>query len=86
MKKKVISLICVAILLIVLFVPFGRNVYDDGGSVKITALTYSVVKWKKLAHYMNEDGSYSGGFYEKTSIYLFPDNFKDLDDLWNIRH
>ena len=88
MKKtsKILCLICAVVLLAVLFVPFSVAHYDDGGTVKITALTYSVVKWNKLEHYLNEDGTSYGGRHENTCVYLFPNNFKDLDELWDIRH
>lgn len=93
-KAKLICAVCAVILisvltvslLTVLLVPFNVSRYDDGGSIKITALTYSVVKWSKLEIYQNEDGSTSGGRYENTCIYLFPDNFKSLNELWMIRH
>jgi hypothetical protein len=86
MKKRICCLICAAALLVVLFVPFHVSRYDDGGSVKVTALTYSVVKWKRHEIHWNEDGTSYGGFYENTCVYLFPNNFKNLSDLWEIRH
>ena len=85
MKKKVFCIIC-AILLLVLLVPFNISQYDDGGTVQITSLTYSIVMWNKLDIHLNEDGSTSGGFYENTCIYLFPNNFKKLSELWELRH
>ena len=86
MKKKILCMICAAAILIVLFVPFSVSHYDDGGTVKITSLTYSIVIWNKLDIHLNEDGTTSGGFYENTCVYLFPNNFKRLSELWEIRH
>ena len=90
MKKtsKIICLICAVVLLAVLFVPFSVNYYEDGGTVKITALTYSVVKWEKLmGGPIGEDGvMLYMETYENTCVYLFPNNFKALDELWVIRH
>ena len=93
-KTKLICALCAVILLFVLtvslltvlLVPFNVSQYDDGGTVKITSLTYSVVMWNRLEIRLNEDGSTSGGLYENTCVYFFPDNFKDLSDLWEIRH
>ena len=86
MKKKTLCLICAVVLLVVLFLPFRVTRYDDGGSVQITALTYSIVKWNRPELYLNDDGTSRGGRYENTCVYLFPNNFKNLDELWDIRH
>ena len=86
MNKRILCLICAAAILAVLFIPFDVAHYDDGGTVKITALTYSVVMWNKLELYLNEDGTTSVGRYESTCIYLFPNNHKNLSELWKIRH
>ena len=93
-KAKLICAICAVFLvciltvslLTILLVPFSFNQYDDGGTVKITSLTYSVVMWNRLEIRLNEDGSTSGGRYENTCVYFFPDNFKSLEDLWALRH
>ena len=85
MKKKGICLLC-AIMLVVLLVPFNFAQYDDGGTVKITSLTYTIVIWNKLEITLNEDGTISDGKHQNTCIYLFPNNFKKLGELWEIRH
>lgn len=85
-KTKLICLICAVALVAVLFVPFHVAHYDDGGTVKVTALTYSVVKWNKLELHLNRDGTTYGGRYENTCVYLFPNNFKSPSELWEIRH
>jgi hypothetical protein len=86
MKKKSLCLICAAVLLVVLFLPFRVTRYDDGGSVQITALAYSIVKWNRPELYLNDDGTSRGGRHENTCVYLFPNNLKDLKELWEIRH
>lgn len=83
-KNLLIAIIAIA-LVIILFVPFGYTSYDDGGTVKFTSLTYSVVVWHRY------ESDWSSGemeleLYENTCFYLFPDNFKSLDELWEIRH
>ena len=88
MKKrtKTLCFICAIILLAVLFVPFRITHYEDGGTIRYDALTYSVVKWEKLMGYLDENGEAYIEKHENTCFYLFPNNFQDLDDLWDIRH
>jgi hypothetical protein len=75
MKKRTMILVIVAVVLVILFVPIPSGTYKDGGSKAYTALTYKIVEWKRFV------GKYNNK-YEKTSIYLFPDNFKFIDELW----
>ncbi len=84
-NKKLLTTIIALALIIVLFVPFGYRSYDDGGTVRFTSLTYSVVKWKRYV------SDWSGGEmqleqYENTCFYVFPHNFRSLDELWEIKH
>jgi len=72
-KKKLWIPLLVLALAVVLFVPIPRGVYRDGGTREYAALTYKLVDWNRL---------YRGGVYEKTRLYLFPDNFKSVDTLW----
>ncbi len=89
MDKKINNRLLAAIialaLIIVLFVPFGYASYDDGGTVRFTSLTYSVVKWKRYVSDWST-GEMQLGQYENTCFYLFPDNFRSLDELWEIKH
>lgn len=87
MKKKTIGIIsaCVAVILLVLFLPIPMGIYNDGGTREYAALTYKIVVWNRIQAEMNEDGS--GGdihFYHKTSVFWFPDNNKSIDELWKI--
>lgn len=84
-NKKLLTLIIALALVIVLFVPFGYASYDDGGTVRFTSLTYTVVKWNRY------ESDWSSGemeleLYQNTCFYIFPHNFKSLDELWEIRH
>lgn len=83
--KKLLTLIIALALVIVLLVPFGYASYEDGGTVRFTSLTYSVVKWNR---YISDwsSGEMKLDLYQNTSFYLLPDNFKSLDELWEIRH
>ena len=77
MKKQtkfIISAILVFILL-VLFVPVPTGTYKDGGTRMYTALTYKIVRWSVLL---------DNAKYKKTSVFLFPDNFRTYEELWNI--
>ena len=85
--RKAIGIIstCVAITLLVLFLPIPKGTLNDGGTRVYSALTYKIVAWNKIQVELNEDGS--GGetnFYRKTSVYWFPDNYKSIDKLWEI--
>ena len=84
-NKKLLAVIIVIALIIVLFVPFGYASYDDGGTVRFTSLTYSVVKWNRFVSDWST-GEMKLDKYENTCFYLFPDNFKSIDDLWEIKH
>ncbi|MBQ7411465.1 MAG: hypothetical protein IJW10_00965 [Clostridia bacterium] len=78
-KKLKIFFICLAVfVLIVLFTPFIVLHYDDGGTTTYFALTYKIVDWKKDLDYPDVE--------QRTRIYFFPDNLKDLDELWEIKH
>lgn len=46
MKKK--TWIVLIILLLILFIPIPSGTYKDGGTRVYTALTYKIVKWKRL--------------------------------------
>lgn len=72
MKKKI--WIVLIIILFVLFIPIPSGTYKDGGTRAYTALTYKIVKWKRL---QDEEG-----LYEKTRVYPFPLNFKSIGSLW----
>lgn len=79
-KKLVAVCVTAAVILAVLFMPFVRDTYDDGGTVTYSALTYKIVKWKKLAG--SDKGNGANVRYEKTSLFFFPENYKTLDELW----
>ena len=85
MDKRLLTFIIVIALVIVLFVPFGYQTYDDGGTVRLTSLTYTVVIWNRFVSDWST-GEMQLQKYENTCLYLFPDNFKSLDELWEIRH
>lgn len=72
MKKK--TWLILIVLLLILLIPIPSGTYKDGGTRAYTALTYKIVKWKRLVD--------TGGFYEKTRFYPFPQNFKSIGSLW----
>ena len=84
-NNRLLAVIIVLALVIVFFVPFGYRSYDDGGTQKFTSLTYAVVKWNKFESDWSS-GEMKLDKYENTSFYIFPDNFKSIDELWEIRH
>ncbi|MBO4819826.1 MAG: PQQ-like beta-propeller repeat protein [Firmicutes bacterium] len=70
-RKFIISLIAV---LLILFVPIPIGQYKDGGTKDYLSFTYRIVAWNRLL----EDGS----IFQKTSVYWFPENYKDIGSLW----
>jgi len=74
-SKKIWIPIAVLVLLAVLFVPVSIGALDDGGTRVYSALTYKVVKWNRL------DGLVR---VRKTNVYWFPNNFKSIDELWEM--
>lgn len=84
-NKKLLTVIIVIALIIVLFIPFGYASYDDGGTVRFTSLTYSVVKWNRYVSDWST-GEMKLDLYQNTCFYLFPDNFKSLNELWELKH
>ena len=85
MKKKVIAIAAAVAILLVLFLPIPRGTCEDGGTRVYSALTYKIVVWNRLVSEAGQDDS-SGAVsrYHKTSVFLFPDNFKSIDELWKI--
>ena len=87
MKKKIllISVIAAVALILVLFLPIPRSAYDDGGTRVYTTLTYKIVKWHRMLSVYGEDGVIARiDIYDDTAVYWFPDNFKQLDELWEV--
>ena len=78
-RRTVIILVAVALLL---FLPIPSPAANDGGTVEFRAMTYTVVKWRRLLPSHQENGE--SDVYKKTSVYWFPHNFKDIDDLWEL--
>jgi len=78
MKKLIITISIILLILLILFVPLPSGMYKDGGTKEYSALTYKIVKWHKI------DNRYDSGYYTKTSIYWFPDNFKSIGELWDV--
>ena len=76
MKKKLWIPIVIVVLLAILVTPIPTGRYKDGGTREYKALTYKIVKWRRS----------TGGdiVYDKTRAYFFPDNFKSIDDLWQV--
>ncbi len=84
MKKRIMTGIIIAVLL-VLFLPVQKRTYEDGGTRDYCALTYRIVVWNKQMIRQNKNGSGREPYtYHETSVFWIPDNFKSIDELWNI--
>ena len=79
--KKIKRSIIVVLIVLALFLPIPTGLYDDGGTREYSALTYTIVDWNKMIY---NDANDSIEIYENTSVYWFPDNFKSIDELWEI--
>lgn len=86
MKKRIIiSLIIFLAVSLILFVPLPTGNLDDGGTTIYSALTYTIVNWKRYETEIDENGNMVGvEMYENTSVYWFPDNMKSISELWEI--
>ena len=84
-NRTLLTAIIAISLVIVLFVPFGYQTYDDGGTVRITSLTYTIVIWNRFVSDWST-GEMQLQKYENTCFYLFPHNFEPLGDLWELKH
>lgn len=73
MKKKLWIPIILLAVLAILFIPVPSGVYEDGGTREYTALTYKIVDWNRIT---------GRDTYSKTKLYIIPDNFKTIDELW----
>lgn len=79
-KYAITLLVC---LLAVLLIPFRMESYNDGGTTQLTSLTYTVVNWSRFTG-APDDGAIQP--HQNTCVYLFPYNFKSLEELWEIEH
>ncbi len=70
MKRKNIRLLIILGIVVILLFPI-RNVYKDGGTTTYTSLTYKIIKWNSM---IPVDEIKTG-----IEIYLFPNNFHDLE-------
>lgn len=81
-KKKMLLII---LLVILLFFPLPTAMMDDGGTNIYSALTYKIVAWNRVYTVYGEDGNISHlEKYDKVSVYFFPTNFKNYEQLWEI--
>ena len=72
MKKKIWLPILIVFILAVFFVPVPTGIHKDGGTREYTALTYKIVDWNRNSSNLS---------YDKTRVYIFPNNFKSIDKL-----
>lgn len=84
-SKFVMRAILAALLL---FFPVPLAVHDDGGTREYIACIYKIVKWNRLVSVYNHDGIAMERIdvYSNIDIYWFPNNFKSIDELWEMKH
>ncbi len=84
-RKNVLK--TVLIIMLVLIIPIPSAQYKDGGTRTFDALSYRIVKWRRIVP--SELSAYEhphiqNGELHMTSVYLFPLNFiRPLDDLFD---
>ena len=81
MKKRSVFSIIVLIIFLLLFLPIPKASYDDGGTREFDALGYKIVVWNRI---VDEEEQEDIGIYHHTSLYWFPDNQKDIGELWEM--
>ena len=84
MKKLMIKIAVTVIILLILFIPIPHGTYKDGGTKDYSALTYRIVVWNRINAEIDEGNNVKKVTYHKTSVFWFPDNFKSIDELWEI--
>jgi len=67
MKKKIITIICLVLVALVLLVPIPLR-YKDGGTVKYSALLYSVTNVHSIITQYGADGEYVDGYEVGTIV------------------
>lgn len=67
MKKKIITIICLVLIALVLLVPIPVH-YKDGGTVKYSALLYSVTNVHSIVTQYVADGEYKNGYKVGTIV------------------
>ena len=83
MKKRKTILVFLMILLLAWPYPFPKKIqYLDGGTTEIVSLTYKIVWWNRLIEYEENDPK-KANLNHTTVLYLFPNNFKDIETLWD---
>ncbi len=83
MKKRIAIILCsIFLVLAILFVPFKKVNYDDGGTAEYTALTYKIVKWNRITIKMDDSGNHFADTLKKTSVYWVSDKNKSIDELF----
>lgn len=67
MKKKIITVICLVLVALVLLVPIPLR-YKDGGTVKYSALLYSVTNVHSIITQYVAEGEYKDGYEVGTIV------------------
>lgn len=67
MKKKIITIICLVLVALVLLVPIPLR-YKDGGTVKYSALLYSVTNVHSIVTQYVAEGEYKDGYEVGTIV------------------
>lgn len=81
-RRTLVFAITLILIILLLLIPIPTGVARDGGTRTYTALTYKVVVWR---HFVPTDITLTDyELYENTRIFLFPDNFKSTDELWEL--
>lgn len=67
MKKKILKMVCWILVALVLLVPIPLH-YKDGGTVKYSALLYSVTNVHSIVTQYVADGEYKNGYEVGTIV------------------
>jgi len=73
-KKSTVLLVLSILAILVIFLFPIKTTYRDGGTKTYTALLYRVIVWNHI------DENYENNVKTGTEIYLFPNNFRKIDD------
>ncbi len=93
-KNIMTAAIVTLLILAFLCIPYETLHFGDGGTVITNAIAYSVVDWNRgkdpdllsgSKDEIEENLQYAD-MEQNTCVYFFPHNFKNYDELWDMKH
>ena len=82
--KNIMTAVIVTVsVLAILFVPYATIHYDDGGTVKTSALAYTIMDWNRTKDWYGDPIPEEP---QERCVYFFPQNLLSYEELWELKH